>query len=595
MIVVDELNQILKPSWGAEEWILEGWNSITRDEKNLIRARIDCLFKDGLPFELKHNKLLYIYTFSLLAQLEVLAIQVPLKFESKMTKPEFRAQLRTQLLDEIFHGLVFTKIVYLLCAPHSLPPAYNKQIEELCNFIRGEDCPKVAVVLLNLIAEGWIEETFRSLMENGIAPEVFSTIMEDEHRHVCEADLYREIGLPNMVTLRSKVDYMEKQLLSNLLVQYKYNYAVSSLLGMDATNSFLRALDSKHKEQLHKIGLKPSKYWTHFMGMSLEFFSKLQQHSHGNHEIEMTSIRKTFMTQWNDPSDPTMTGEFNLNVSCLDFFQKKFPSETITLLLMQVISSWLKNNNRLRLYLSHKKLYQSKDAYVGLVVKLPDCADHIGTIVFENCHLYGTRKLSLKIRNNVSMMVYCYKKREQLELDFPHLTSIIDDTLYAFANDFYGHPIPGNSVVSLSNIGSFGYTQTKSPLRCNESMKFTLLKVDRKPVWDHALDVFKPQDMLPISVSADHRIFDGNTTLPKEIQVYFDKAFQAMLEELSQPLSRGSASIDGKFAKLFDLLIEKNIEVAYRLLTLLQTYCLDFMEVEDLLRNYFAKSLLTPA
>ncbi|WP_232220205.1 hypothetical protein [Legionella tunisiensis] len=98
-----------------------------------------------------------------------MAIQVPLKFESRMSSPADQKRMRVQLLDEIFHGMVFTKIVYLLCAPQALPPAYNENIELLCNFIRNEDCPKVAVVLLNLIGEGWIEEIFKSLERQGIA------------------------------------------------------------------------------------------------------------------------------------------------------------------------------------------------------------------------------------------------------------------------------------------------------------------------------------------------------------------------------------------------------------------------------------------
>ena len=66
---MDELSGLLRPSWGAEKWILEGWDTLTVDEKKLIKSRMDDLFKDGLPFELKSDKLFYIYTFSLLAQL----------------------------------------------------------------------------------------------------------------------------------------------------------------------------------------------------------------------------------------------------------------------------------------------------------------------------------------------------------------------------------------------------------------------------------------------------------------------------------------------------------------------------------------------
>ena len=64
-----ELNSLLKPFWGSEKWILEGWNKISNDEREDITARVENLFRDGLPFDMKHDKLLYIYLFSLMAHL----------------------------------------------------------------------------------------------------------------------------------------------------------------------------------------------------------------------------------------------------------------------------------------------------------------------------------------------------------------------------------------------------------------------------------------------------------------------------------------------------------------------------------------------
>lgn len=591
MVNVDELNELLRPSWGSEQWILEGWNQISRDEKELIKSRLDELFKDGLPIELKHDKLLYIYTFSLLAQLEVLAIQVPLKFESKMTTPEYRRLMRIQLVDEIFHGMVFTKIVYLLCAPHAFPPAYSENIEKLCNFIRNEECPKVAVVLLNLIGEGWIEELFNSLQRHGIAPKVFATIIEDEHRHVSEADLYRAIGLPDKATVRSKLDYLEEQLLGNIFIQYKYMLSITTLLGVEGAIGFLKALDEKHKEQLRKIKLAPSDNWQFYMRFSEEIYPRVLRYAQSTYEIEMSPIRKVFMTQWDNPSDPTMVGEFNINVTCLDFFNKKFPPETLTTLMMQTISLGLKENDSFRSYLSHKKLYQTKEGYVGLIVKLPDCGDHISTIVFENCHELTVQDLALRIRTIMKLMVYCFKKREQLEKEHPQLTAIIDETLYEFANDLYGFPIPGNSVVSLSNIGFCGYSQTKSPLRSNEAMKFTLLEIERKPVWNKETQAFEPQDILPVSISADHRIFDGNIPVPKMVAQYFEKSFAKMLSTLAEPVKANAQNLDSQFVKLFEQILTNNLELGYKALTFLQTYWLDFLSLEELLNSNLVKKL----
>lgn len=589
---MDELNEFLKPSWGAEQWVQEGWSQLNVEEKTLIKDRLEELFKDGLPFTLKHDKLLYIYTFSLLAQLEVLAIQVPLKFQHKMSTPAFRDLMRVQLLDEIFHGLVFTKIVYLLCAPLALPPKYSASIEVLCNFIRQEECPKVAVMLLNLIGEGWIEEIFYSLSRQNIAPKVFKIILEDEHRHVCEADLYQDIGLPDMEIVRKKMAFLEEQLLTNIFMQYKYVFSVSSLLGVDGAIDFMQSLNKKHMQQLSKINLQPSDNWIFFMKIAAELIPKIKRYTQDNHEIEMSPIRKVFMTQWDNPSDPTMVGQFNLNIGCVDFFNKKYPPETVTTLMMQAISSSLMAKDSFRTFLSQNKLYQGKEAYVGLIVKLPDCGDHIGTIVFENCHLYSVQKLALRIRDVIRMMVYCYKKREYLEKTYPELRLIIDNMLYDFSNDLYEYPMPGNSVVSLSNIGFCGYSQAKSPLRSTESIKFTLLEAERKPVWNTATQAFDAQDMLPVSLSADHRIFDGNIPVPKLLQQNFQLAYEKMEVDLQQPMDKVGPRYKSQFIKNFDRLMERNIEAAYKALNVLQTYWIDYLQIENILSKELTDEII---
>ncbi len=581
---MQEFIEQLKPAWGSEPWILEGWQQITDDEKQLIKNRLDELFKEGLPFELKHEKILYLYTFSLLAQLEVLAVQIPLKFGNKMSVPEHQQCMRVQLLDEIFHGMVFTKIVYLLSVPHAFPPAYNENIENLCNFIRKEDSPQVAVVLLNLIGEGWIEEIFKSLKKQGIAPKVFTTIIDDEHRHVSEADLYREVGLPDTAKLTEKLYYIEEQLLTNLFLQFNYVLSVSTLLGVEGSIDFLRSLDKKHAQQLNKLNLHPSERWQFFMKLCTKVFPQIQNYGRYNYEIEMTPIRKVFMTQWKNPCDPTMAGQFNLDVSSLDFFNKKFPAETLTTFMLQTVSQGLSKEDSFRAYLNYGKLYLNKKSHVGLIVKLPDCSDHLGTIIFEDCHLFTLQELSLKIRNTLKRMVFCFKKREQIEQKHPELGQIMESLLYESANNFYPYPFPGNSVVSVSNIGFCGYSQAKSPLRINEALKFTLLTVERRPIWNHSTKAFEPRDILPISISADHRIFDGNVPVPKLIASCFEDVFTKMINDFDNPMPKGKNEDSPHFIKQVEELIEANLALGYRALLFLQTYWPEFIQFDKLFK-----------
>ena len=580
------MNELLKPTWGAEKWISEGWQKITSEEKKLIADRMHELFKDGLPFEIKHDKLLYIHTFSLLAQLEVLAIQIPLRFEDKMSKPEFKQKMRRQLLDEIFHGMVFTKIIYLLCAPYAHPPEYNENIEKLCDFIRAEECPQVGIVLLNLVAEGWIEELFSLLYQQNIAPRVFKVILEDEHRHVCEADLYRDIGMPDKKILKEKLKTLEETMISALLLEPKYLVATSELLN---SNSFMNVLNNKHVKQLKKINMRPSKRWRLFVRMS-DFTRKLTLNNQVN-KLELTPIKQIYRSQWNAPGDPVMTGNFDIDISCLQLSEKIYPSSTITTLTLQAVSKMLSDNPELRNALSHNKSIQIKQATVSLVVKLPDCDEHLSNIVFTNCHLMPIEVITLKVKQIIQVMTYCYKLREQMERQHPQLKLSLDKFYTDYNNKAYPYPMPGSSFVSVSNIGFCGYNKAVSPLRKNEALKFTLLTVKKTPVWNEVTQTFEAKDLLPISASADHRVIDGNNPVPIKLR----NAFDAVFEQLSEKPKANSRKINNLTTASIDKLeniFQDDIEVRYRLLSYLQSVWDDEASLDEII-NLTERSLGT--
>ena len=574
---MDELNALIKPIWGAEKWILEGWNKITCEEKEFIKSRMHDLFKDGLPFELNHDKLLYVYTFSLCAQLECLAIQVPLRFEEQMTTLQFKQQMRRQLLDEIFHAMVFAKIVYMLCAPFAFPPEYNKNIEIFCDFVRTEQCPKVGVVLLNLVAECWIEGFFLALFNQKIAPRVMSVIIEDETRHVHEADLYCFIGLPEKEILRDKLETLEGLMMTHFMLEPKYFLAFSELIGKPASDAFLLSMNKSHIKQLKKIKMVPSKRWPLPMQLGPEFYEKM--FTSKNTEVELTPVKQVMMTQWNNPGDPMMVGQFNTDVSCLDFFSKKYPSETLTTLMLQAISQLLANDAAFRNYLSFKKMYVSDSAYVAVVVKLPTCGSHTSSITFKDCHEISAAELAFKIKCVLETMVYCYKKREELEIKHPELKRGMDDLLFDYAHSAYPYPIPGNAITSVSNIGACGFSQAISPLRRNESLKFTLLAVERKSIWNSTTNAFETRDLLPVSMGCDHRVFDGNWPIPKLLQGCFQSAFQQMLVDSQQSVKENKRSQVIAFRTMVDHILSTNLDMGYQMLVMLQTHWPEYMDI----------------
>lgn len=578
-----EIYSILKPNWGAEKWIAAGWDKLYPEEKEVIVNKINELFKDGLPFELNHAKTTYLYAFSLLAQLEVLAIQIPLRFADKMPNPTFKDQMRKQLVDEVFHGLVFTKIAYLLSMPYGYPPAYNENIEEFCNYIRNEECPKVAVVLLNLVAEGWIEEFFSFFYQQNIAPRVFKVILEDEHRHVSEADLYKSIGLPSKDILEEKLAILEKTISNALFLQPQYLAAVVDLLGRDGIYAYIENLNKKHIKQLQKVNMRPSEYWRLFVDAGN--ISK-QLNLQKEEEIELTPMKQIFLTQWDAPSDPTMVGEFDVDVTSLQIFDKVYPSYTLTTVLMQAISQMLSQIDALRVCLGHNKLIKYADVNLAIVVRLPDCNDHVGSVIFRNCHTLSLDDLSQRIKKAIKYMSFCYKMREALEYNYPKVKTNLQKFFYDYTHSVYNYPIKNTKVVSVSNMGFCGYSQAKSPLRKNESLKFTLLAVERKPVWNKASNSFEPRDILPISGSADHRIFDGFHLIPNNLRSAFVDICNKKLftnNAVNEPVVGDNIDLTAILTDKLDDMLSKNLGLCYRLLYALQTTWFDDIDVKQIL------------
>jgi hypothetical protein len=580
--MMDELDELLNPLWGAQKEIVQIWDQLKTEEKKLIKSRMDDLFKDGLPFELKHEKIIYINIFSFIAQIDVMACQVPMKFESRMPDPLFQQRLRAQLLDEIFHVLLSIRIVNILCSPYQSPPIYNEALAQFCAVISNEECPKVAVALLNSVLEGVAEELVISLNYNEFAPKVFSIIVADERRHVSDAELYRELGLPDKKKVAAKVAILEEFILSSILVQYQFATSLIVALGPQGMQEYIRKVDCSFKEQLEKLHLKPGKKWQSSMRLLDNMHLPTNQNIFTSIEIEKTIHRKETMTQWQDPVDPTMVGQFNIDVSCLDIFNKKYPSETLTTLMLQTLSQLLVDYPEHQLYLHNDKLYQRVQARVGLVVQLPGCDDQLGVISIEDCHKISVESLAVRIRKILAMMVYCFKKREILERQHPHLKMVQSKLFDESRSPFSRMSLPVSPGFCLSNIGSCGYSQGTSPLLPTEPAKLTLFAVERRPVWSKATNAFEARDILPLSMSADHRIFDGNIRTPKLMSRLFQEIFMRMDQGKTKPLKMEFN--EQQMKGMVDNLIDANLEMAYMMLMTLQTVWPDFLSISDLFK-----------
>lgn len=88
----------------------------------------------------------------------------------------------------------------------------------------------------------------------------------------------------------------------------------------------------------------------------------------------------------------------------------------------------------------------------------------------------------------------------------------------------------------IANAQECGYEQVVAPLLKQTNLQLTLLAVDRKPVWNNATRSFEPKDVLPVSLSADGRIFDGTLPVPKILNDSFQLMFEKMNERMKSPL-----------------------------------------------------------
>ncbi len=542
----DDLNKLLHPTWGAEKWILQGWNLITGAEKKSIQARVEKLFQNGLPFEFNQDKLLYLYLFSSMVQLEIISLQIPIQYQDAVPA-HLKPRLHAQLVDELCHAIVFTKIVFALAAPHQWPPRFNEQIETLCEFIRNQECMKMGLVLMNLIIKNLIEEVYSILHQYQIAPQVFQLILEDEHRHVIEAELYCELGLPSEDDLKDKLQILEKLILSACPNEPQYAMACSALLGPEGALEFLNKVHEKYTQLVKKVHFQPSDHWELGIYLAKEFKhayepqSKLQQEVLAEiFEVQMTPIRKLLMTQLDKPGCPTMMAQFNVDIADFGFYDKKHPEEFLTLLMMQAASQVLEDNEGFRHFLSYNKMHCTKGSYVALIEKLADCGDHLSTICFRNCHELTAAQLLSRIERNQQLMIYCYNKRLQTELEHPQLKRNLDRLFHEEIQDVYPQPLPGSYGVYVSNMGAYGYTQANVPLLRHMGLHLTLLAVERKPVWNPSTNSFENKDYLPISISADSRVFDGLLGIPQLI----NEAFQKKLKDLNTHVTDTAHSSD---------------------------------------------------
>lgn len=556
-----QLQELIKPTWRVERSLDKAWAILHEHEKEHIQKRIDDLFYNEIPFQLKHDKIAYLHLFSMFAQLELIGLRGLILTLDKLEGTLHYQQMRKQITDEVFHAIIFIKVSYQLSIPYTAPPPYNKGIEHFMSSLESEPDLATSLTLIGLIAEGWIEELFLVMKENGIAESILEVIIADENRHIDEYDLYKAIGLPSKSYLSKKIAIFEQELINTIFSQEQYIVTLITLLGRDKTLKLLANMNKKQHQMLNKFALSPSEHWQFFMNTISPVVQRLAHDPHEDTAIEPTSMRKILSSVWSDPELPTQSSVFSINVSPVCFFEKKFKSETLTCLMLQTLSKTMSNVPQLRIYMSNHKLHHPKDCYVGLAVQLPGCGDAIGSIEFKNCHAMSLSELSQHIKHDIAIMTYCHKKVEALKIEHPYLLDVFNRLTMPLNERVYRDPLFAKPSISLSNIGHFGYEVAISPLFPNETVKLTLATIERKQVFNKTTNEFEVQDVLPVGMSVDHRVFDANIPVPHYMQAAFVHMFTAMQAEETQ--SNHPESHFNAFVQTSNELLERNLDLGF--------------------------------
>lgn len=291
-MVLMQLDELLKPTWSAQRSLNKAWSILNAEEKEIINQRVKKLFDNELPFQLNHDKLVYVHLFSLLAQLETIALGGLIKSLEKLTGTSFYQSMHQQIIDEIFHAIVFVKLTFQLSAPYALPLDFDKSISHFIVCLEGEEDLTTSLTLTNLVAEGWVEELCLAMIEKNIAVNIFEEILKDESRHLNEYDLYCKIGLPKKDYLKQKLGMLEEELINTVFSQEQCAITMLTLLGRDGLIKLFNQIDKKEHSMLKTIGLTPSSQWQVFMKNMPLLLGNIFHNVEADKIVEVTPTRK---------------------------------------------------------------------------------------------------------------------------------------------------------------------------------------------------------------------------------------------------------------------------------------------------------------
>lgn len=493
VLVDDPLARFWDRSWTPMRQIMAGADRLSPEGRARVAARIEGAVRGFAAPTDKRPALRRLFSF--LSQVEVIAIEVPLS-----AMPSAPADLlplfERQLEDEVFHSLVFAELARTLGGLDAPIP----EAEHLLQQIRDQEDPETTAVLLNAIAEAWIENLFEHAATWGIADQVFSIVLQDEARHVHEAAIHAA-GVD-----ARKVEPAVRMFEGELFKLAQHPRVLLPVLGAAGEGAF-RALSFSfvdvHKSALASVGLAPDPA---FMTME-ELRSKEEELPMFREALRATPVeaesqwRRTALEIWDTPRHPVMNGWFDVRLDHV-------PRRLLTPLMVAAVGQVWAEYSRMNRYVWAGRLWEPATVNVGVRVALGSDNESLSTIVVPNADERSVRDIVRILEAGVGTMNELGSEVAGIKPDpeAEALATILrDDELMSM--------IPPESVtcpVTISNVGRAGLQAGfgSMPGALGQSVELIMGRVEKRPQWTGFR--YKPVDTVTIGAGADHRVVDGN-------------------------------------------------------------------------------------
>lgn len=491
--LADELEHYIDPSWPPMAHVRRGAQRLGPEGRALVSQRLrDTLGTFQPPPKGKEAALRRFCSF--LSQVEVIAIEVPLSALPHATA-ETKPLLERQLADEVFHALIFASVAKRLGGlDHPIAEA-----ETLLDQIRRQEDPKTTAVLLNLLAEGWIENLFDHAAQWGVADALFRIVLEDEARHVEEA-MDHAAGV-DLAHVEQAVRAFEDELFR--LVQHpRVLLPTLALAGERRFRELGQSFLEVHKRALAEVNLRPADAVSQIEATYAEFAQDL-----GGDEPQRASRiepesqwRRTALELWDTPRSPAMSGWTEIRVDHI-------PRRLLTPVLIAAVGKVWAEYPRVNRYTLGGEVYKPATINVGVRVQLGAKGEALSTVPVLEADARSIGDIRRILTESVKRMNELGAQVEGLVPDegTEALSAILED-------EELMSMVPPETVVcpvTVSNVGKTGLHAGFGALpgALGQSVEIILGRVEKRPVWK--VWRYKPADCVTIGATADHRVIDG--------------------------------------------------------------------------------------